>query len=88
MTAWQPMETAPRDGTTILLKTAQGVVDAWWCPPEVVHHYFEGDDVEGCLWVCYDDAFEIQVEWANVEGEDCPFWDSSSGILGWMPIPE
>lgn len=80
---WLPMDTAPRDGTDILLCTTQGIVSAWFDPPVIVHDYFDGDDTEGCQWVCYDDEFTIQVEWWGGD----KFCDGSSGILGWMPIP-
>lgn len=83
---WQPMETAPRDGTEILLKTTTGIVSAWFDPPRVVDDYFNGPDVEGCQWICYDDEFQILVEWWS-DNQPCPYIDSSGGIVGWMPIP-
>lgn len=86
---WQPMATAPRDQTEILLLTNTGIVSAWWSPPKVItRSYFDGEDMRGCEWVCYDDKFAIQVEWERTdEGED-KFLDGNAGILRWMPIPQ
>ncbi len=46
---WQPMATAPRDETEVLLKTRIGVVSAWF--HDELDEHFE--------WVCYDDLFTI-----------------------------
>lgn len=81
---WRDMESAPRDGTEIILLTTTGVVSAWFDPPRIVHDYFDGDDTEGCQWVCYDDKFTEIVEWF---GEN-DYGDGSAGIRGWMPLPK
>lgn len=74
---WQPIETAPRDGTAILVmsddwpgtKTGRAeecnghntYVAQWW-----------GDEEDG-RWVCYMDA---------VQDPDCPIKPTH-----WMPLP-
>lgn len=52
---WNSKETAPKDGTEVLLLTAIGIVNAWFHdePGEV------GGDDGKYEWVCYDDAFTI-----------------------------
>jgi hypothetical protein len=82
------MSTVPLDGTEVLLKTNIGVVSAWWATPVITHDYFDGDDMEGCEWICYDDKFRIQVEWYSDAPNGEEFWHSSAGITGWMPIPQ
>ncbi len=32
MTQWMPIETAPKDGTRVLLATANEVTSGWWMP--------------------------------------------------------
>jgi hypothetical protein len=52
---WKPMDTAPEDGTEILLKTHIGIVSAWYC----------NEDDE---WVCYDDMFTLDGDDCTIEG--------------------
>jgi hypothetical protein len=76
----QPMQTAPRDGKEVLLITNIGAVSAHydkgmgWCETPDGREYF------GPAWVCYDAAFELEIE-ETPEGELCP------AALGWLPIP-
>ena len=70
---WQPMETAPRDESEILLLTTDGVVSAWYEKPSKVET-MNGTEYEGGQWICYDDKFQIE----NDQG----------GIIAWMPIPK
>lgn len=70
---WQPMETAPRDQSEILLLTTAGIVSAWYEKPSKVET-MDGTEYEGDQWICYDDAFQIE--------------NDGGGILGWMPIPD
>lgn len=87
ITTWQPMTSALRDETEVLLLTTTGIVSAWWAKPIITDSYFDGKDVEGCEWVCYDAAFTIQVEWWINDADKDEFCDDSAGVLGWMPIP-
>lgn len=69
---WQPMETAPRDGNSILLFTkTYGIVEAWFAQGEW-HENHEGREYSGSFWICADDKFQIEVE-------EYPYADSFTG---------
>jgi len=83
MSKWQPIETAPKDETHLLLFTScHGIVEAWFSPG------FWSDETPlspreytGDVWVCADDAFQIEVE----------LWDGHEDhgtATHWMPLPE
>lgn len=76
---WRSMESAPRDGTEVLLRTNIGVVSAWFQPSEK-HETVNGPEWDGAMWVCYDDAFQIEVE-------EPPSGYIDAGVLGWQPLP-
>ncbi len=76
---WQPIATAPLDGTEILLYTERGIVQARFCPGEW-HDYLEGREYDGPVWSCVDDAFQIEIE------------ETPDGLLHgeathWAPLP-
>lgn len=59
---WQLIETAPLDGTPIwVFTTCHGQVEAWFKPGEW-HDYGETREYDGHVWVCADDAFQIEIE--------------------------
>lgn len=75
---WQGMETAPKDGTRVLLSSdSQTVHIGYWNP-------------EGTAWVDEDDSFEGKAHHLKETG----VWNSGSGwlqpneVIAWMPIPE
>lgn len=82
MSEWKPIETAPRDGTSILLfTTCHGVVEAWFAEGEWSEETPECPrDYSGAAWVCADDAFSIEVE------ETEPMEHGTA--THWMPLPE
>lgn len=77
---WQPIATAPRDRTPILIKTNVGIVEAWYAPLEPAFDHEGNDNSWGDCWICYDDAFEIEVEAHNGQ-----YWDGQ--VTHWMPLP-
>jgi len=76
MTTWQPIETAPRDGTDMLLYQ-----------PDVNKHGIERFYHELIIVAFWDDRYDC---WSvsNVGGYE---WDTdmqSKEVTHWMPLPE
>lgn len=77
---WQPIETAPRDGTSILLFHKHfGIVQGWYAPLEISHDHEGNDTSEGDFWVICDDAIEVEVEHNDNQYLDGP-------VTHWMPL--
>lgn len=78
---WQPIATAPRDETHILLfTTVHGQVEAWFSAggwSETI----DGREYDGPVWVCGDDAFQIEIE-------EIPDGYHDGAATHWMPLPE
>ena len=62
----------PFDGEPVLVKTNTGIVEAWWMKAEAHPLFEEPDNTEGFMWVCYDDAFQLELD----------------DVKAWMPLPE
>lgn len=62
---------APFDGEPVLVKTNVGVVEAWWVKGEPYRDHDGVPDCDGFQWVCYDDAFQVDLE----------------DVTHWMPLP-
>ena len=62
---WSPMNTAPKDGTEILLKTHVGIVSAWFCNEPPTN---EAGDNGAYDWICYDDMFQLDGYDCTIEG--------------------
>jgi hypothetical protein len=77
---WQPIETVPRDGSQVLLFTkTHGVTEARFAAGEWHEHHEYGRQYDGPVWVCGDDAWQIEVE----EYGDT-FHDGEA--THWMPV--
>lgn len=70
MVKWNSLDSLPLDGTEVLLKTAIGVVSAWFHSEESFNDEQDDGHYE---WVCYDDAFSID-------------GDGKETIKGWLPL--
>jgi len=78
MSEWQPIETAPKDGTAILLHGDGRTTLGNWCAPS------------DTPTIKYQDGFAPEPEWEEFE----PFWASWDGgfteehpATHWMPLP-
>lgn len=81
----KPMSTAPRDGTEVILLTRYGIVSAHFCPGEMTTT-MDGDEYEGPVWSCYDDAIQIEVEEFVNEIGHLEWHDE--GCIGWFTFPK
>lgn len=71
MSDWHPIDTAPRDGTRILLKTRMGVVTAKWDP-------------KGEWWAPYIDDWTKAFEYEDGGFQDYLILQP---VTHWMLIP-
>lgn len=78
---WQPIETAPKDGTVILFwSTRDGVCIGRWC--EQKYKRWEAVDETTQRLAGVDDYSD----WSANNGESVGMW--SKGATHWMPLPE
>jgi hypothetical protein len=86
-TGWRAMATAPRDENiqVLLLTKTHGVTEARWGPGQWDENMPEGPrEYSGAVWVCGDDAWQIEVE-------ELPDGYHDGDAVGWLPraaLPE
>lgn len=72
MSEWQPMETAPLDGTKVLLWIATGEHEVAEYVRTAYEHFVK---VEG-------------TEFYRSEKAEHTYWNTSTTPLAWMPLPD
>lgn len=81
---WQPIETAPLDGTPVLLFIrGHCVVEANFSPGFWSDHHEYGREYNGPVWVCADDTFQVEVEEVPPEYGGMHHGQATH----WMPLP-
>lgn len=75
--AWQPIATAPMDGTRIMLWRGFSAIGRW--AEMVVAEWYDG------AWTWPDDNPSTHGEWSEDDLLD-GYW-SATGFTHWMPLP-
>lgn len=85
MSEWQPIETAPKDGSHVLLFTKYGIVECFYVPEEVSAEYFDeyGPETFSPFWSGFNDAVEIEIRTNSWAGQE-----NHGPATHWMPLPE
>ena len=79
---WRPIDSAPRDGTEILIYANGMSIQAWFCKGE-----WSSDtpaypaEYDGAIWCAFDDAIQFEVE-------ETPFGFHDGTVTHWQPLPE
>ena len=77
--SWQPIETAPRDGTWVML-TGGSCIEYRW----------DGDNEPTCVagqWTAYLNGREVQGHW-QFAWYDGGYYGRYDNPTHWMPLPE
>ena len=81
---WQKIETAPRDGSVLILRNGDSVVAGWWAP--------QGEGKYGVDWFFVDDTTFAASGCCDREVSDriSPngWCRGLSSPTHWMPLPE
>jgi hypothetical protein len=84
MSTWQPIETAPLDGSNILLLAHGMVIEACYSPGSWSDSTPNGPaEYRGAVWVAFDDAVQFEIE----EISDDPADWHHGPVTHWMPLP-
>ena len=85
MSEWQPIETAPKDGSDILILAKGMAIEARYVPgswgPDIPGEVREYD---GAVWVAFDDLTQFEIEEGSLEDGQ----DHHGSVTHWMPLPE
>jgi hypothetical protein len=78
---WRPIETAPRDGSDILLLASGMAIEARFCPGEWSDETpISPREYSGAVWSAFDDALQFLIEETS-EG------DFHGQVTHWRPLP-
>jgi len=82
MTEWQPIETAPKDGSEILILAHKMAIQARYCPGEWSEDTPLGPaEYSGAVWCAFDDAEQFEIE--EYPDGSAHHWP----VTHWMPLP-
>lgn len=76
MTEWQPIETAPKDGTPILIWIRDRLYEAMWCEHRFKPSSYIGEDADEDGW--------WGIRWAEIDSYGV---SPDEMPTHWMPLP-
>ena len=78
---WQPIETAPQDGSNILILAKGMAIEAYYSPGRWTEDTpIAPAEYDGAVWVGFDDAVQFEIE-------ETPRGDFHGQVTHWMPLP-
>jgi Protein of unknown function (DUF551) len=78
---WQPIETAPKDGSDILIYAHGMCIEARYSPGQwSIETPISCAEYDGPVWVAFDDAVQFEIE-------ETPHGDFHGRVTHWMPLP-
>ena len=78
---WRPIETAPRDGSNILLLANGMAIEARYCPGQWSEDTpISPREYDGAVWCALDDALQFEIE-------ETPDRDFHGQVTHWRPLP-
>jgi hypothetical protein len=79
---WQPIETAPKDGSEILILAHGMAIQARYSPGEWSEDTpINPAEYDGPVWCAFDDAVQFEIE-------ETPEGDFHGPVTHWRPLPE
>lgn len=82
---WQPIESAPKDGSDILIRAHGMAIEARYAAGEWSEDTPIGPaEYDGAVWVAFDDALQFEIEEGAGEGGG----DFHGPVTHWMPLPD
>lgn len=82
---WRTIDSAPTDGTSIIIRAKGMAIEAWYCPgewgPDIPG---EVREYSGAAWIAFDDLTQFEIEEGALEDGG----DHHGSVTHWMRLPK